>query len=176
MDSDCGHFHHATKGIRIFANESREVGSEGVGWVGLEPTTNALKGRCSTIELPTRLASLSFYAVSRASARNRRDSLRRPWAIPGWRASVIPVRRAPRQSGGWIGDRDRLQGPCKFVGRTGRGDSRAENREATTEEHEAIILKRTIKPKLSMTYDRTASRAIHPLRASRKSLAASPTS
>ena len=24
-----------------------------VGWVGLEPTTNALKGRCSTIELPT---------------------------------------------------------------------------------------------------------------------------
>ena len=27
-----------------------------VGWVGLEPTTNALKGRCSTIELPTRIA------------------------------------------------------------------------------------------------------------------------
>jgi hypothetical protein len=26
----------------------------GMGWVGLEPTTNALKGRCSTIELPTR--------------------------------------------------------------------------------------------------------------------------
>jgi hypothetical protein len=26
-----------------------------LGWVGLEPTTNALKGRCSTIELPTRL-------------------------------------------------------------------------------------------------------------------------
>jgi hypothetical protein len=25
-----------------------------VGWVGLEPTTNALKGRCSTVELPTR--------------------------------------------------------------------------------------------------------------------------
>ena len=24
-----------------------------LGWVGLEPTTNALKGRCSTIELPT---------------------------------------------------------------------------------------------------------------------------
>jgi hypothetical protein len=24
-----------------------------MGWVGLEPTTNALKGRCSTIELPT---------------------------------------------------------------------------------------------------------------------------
>jgi hypothetical protein len=26
-----------------------------LGWVGLEPTTNALKGRCSTIELPTRI-------------------------------------------------------------------------------------------------------------------------
>lgn len=26
-----------------------------VGWDGLEPSTNALKGRCSTIELPTQL-------------------------------------------------------------------------------------------------------------------------
>ena len=26
-----------------------------VGWVGIEPTTTALKGRCSTAELPTRL-------------------------------------------------------------------------------------------------------------------------
>ena len=25
-----------------------------MGWLGLEPRTNALKGRCSTIELPTR--------------------------------------------------------------------------------------------------------------------------
>jgi hypothetical protein len=25
-----------------------------LGWAGLEPATNALKGRCSTIELPTR--------------------------------------------------------------------------------------------------------------------------
>ena len=25
-----------------------------VGWVGIEPTTTALKGRCSTAELPTR--------------------------------------------------------------------------------------------------------------------------
>ena len=29
-------------------------GKRKLGWVGLEPTTNALKGRCSTIELPTR--------------------------------------------------------------------------------------------------------------------------
>ena len=28
-----------------------------VGWEGLEPSTNALKGRCSTIELPTRNAA-----------------------------------------------------------------------------------------------------------------------
>ena len=26
-----------------------------VGWAGLEPATNGLKGRCSTIELPTRV-------------------------------------------------------------------------------------------------------------------------
>jgi hypothetical protein len=32
-----------------FRSQIRELG-----WVGLEPTTNALKGRCSTIELPTR--------------------------------------------------------------------------------------------------------------------------
>ncbi len=29
-----------------------------MGWVGLEPTTNALKGHCSTIELPTRLEEM----------------------------------------------------------------------------------------------------------------------
>ena len=27
-----------------------------VGWVGIEPTTNALKGRCSTFELPSHVA------------------------------------------------------------------------------------------------------------------------
>ncbi len=35
-------------------DSARETGGESLGWVGLEPTTNALKGRCSTIELPTR--------------------------------------------------------------------------------------------------------------------------
>ena len=30
-----------------------------LGWVGLEPTTNALKGRCSTIELPTRAGRIN---------------------------------------------------------------------------------------------------------------------
>ena len=34
----------------------------GVGWEGLEPSTNALKGRCSTIELPTR-ERLGIYSV-----------------------------------------------------------------------------------------------------------------
>jgi hypothetical protein len=33
---------------------------EGVGWAGLEPATNALKGRCSTIELPTRAPGGTF--------------------------------------------------------------------------------------------------------------------
>src|SRR4051812_29507926 len=48
-------------GVRDYASGGRYVDfpwgkgcSVGVGWVGLEPTTNALKGRCSTIELPTR--------------------------------------------------------------------------------------------------------------------------
>lgn len=30
-----------------------------MGWEGLEPSTNALKGRCSTIELPTRVLEAS---------------------------------------------------------------------------------------------------------------------
>ena len=45
-----------------------------VGWVGLEPTTNALKGRCSTIELPTRLLKAVewlFYARKPGMARKR---------------------------------------------------------------------------------------------------------
>lgn len=33
-----------------------------MGGVGLEPTTNALKGRCSTIELPTRFLNPSLLA------------------------------------------------------------------------------------------------------------------
>jgi hypothetical protein len=35
-----------------------------VGWLGLEPRTNALKGRCSTIELPTRKESTEGIANS----------------------------------------------------------------------------------------------------------------
>jgi hypothetical protein len=31
-----------------------------MGWAGLEPATNALKGRCSTIELPTRVLGGRF--------------------------------------------------------------------------------------------------------------------
>ena len=34
--------------------------AEKLGWAGLEPATNALKGRCSTIELPTRLRRNRF--------------------------------------------------------------------------------------------------------------------
>lgn len=39
-----------------------------MGWVGLEPTTNALKGRCSTIELPTRVSFSLYRAGSEAQA------------------------------------------------------------------------------------------------------------
>jgi hypothetical protein len=35
-----------------------------MGWVGLEPTTNALKGRCSTIELPTRVGKRAVKLLS----------------------------------------------------------------------------------------------------------------
>ena len=41
--------------------------SREVGWEGLEPSTNALKGRCSTIELPTRTPSPAFPFPSLAS-------------------------------------------------------------------------------------------------------------
>ena len=42
--------------MRALASSQEEPASDALklGWVGLEPTTNALKGRCSTIELPTR--------------------------------------------------------------------------------------------------------------------------
>ena len=39
-----------SKGGRI----SEGIIVKDLGWAGLEPATNALKGRCSTIELPTR--------------------------------------------------------------------------------------------------------------------------
>ena len=33
--------------------DEKSGGGLGLGWAGLEPAANALKGRCSTIELPT---------------------------------------------------------------------------------------------------------------------------
>jgi hypothetical protein len=42
------------------ATRKDECFKKGMGWVGLEPTTNALKGRCSTIELPTRKFKISL--------------------------------------------------------------------------------------------------------------------
>ena len=42
---------------------------EDVGRVGLEPTTNALKGRCSTIELPTRVRSRGNVTVAAIRSR-----------------------------------------------------------------------------------------------------------
>src|SRR5947209_3083730 len=49
-----------------------------LGWVGLEPTTNALKGRCSTIELPTLMGGTVVIQI----ARSRKTRL----PIPGGKA------------------------------------------------------------------------------------------
>ncbi len=43
----------AEEGIASHAYLETRCARSRLGWVGLEPTTNALKGRCSTIELPT---------------------------------------------------------------------------------------------------------------------------
>ena len=43
-----------------------------LGWVGLEPTTNALKGRCSTIELPTQIRKQFYAALPRLATNPER--------------------------------------------------------------------------------------------------------
>jgi hypothetical protein len=48
-----------------------------LGWVGLEPTTNALKGRCSTIELPTR-QEMSREGILNSHGCNRKAWKRQP--------------------------------------------------------------------------------------------------
>ena len=53
----------AIQGARKLAEPIFMGGCEclsGVGWEGLEPSTNALKGRCSTIELPTRAGKIRY--------------------------------------------------------------------------------------------------------------------
>ena len=56
-----------------------------VGWVGLEPTTNALKGRCSTIELPTRKA-ISLRQKKKTSSRDLRTLS--DIKLPNWNIAV----------------------------------------------------------------------------------------
>lgn len=51
------------KVLRQEINNAPYRGCEKMGGVGLEPTTNALKGRCSTIELPTRQGSVVSNAI-----------------------------------------------------------------------------------------------------------------
>jgi hypothetical protein len=46
-----------------------------MGWVGLEPTTNALKGRCSTVELPTRQET-SSESITKSLRCNRKPQAR----------------------------------------------------------------------------------------------------
>jgi hypothetical protein len=45
-----------------------------LGWVGLEPTTNALKGRCSTIELPTPRRETSSETILKSVGCNLKTS------------------------------------------------------------------------------------------------------
>jgi hypothetical protein len=64
-----------------------------VGAVGIEPTTNGLKGRCSTTELRPCGGSQRFYleGVAVATRHRRRESARRGGDINrrlAWRAGV----------------------------------------------------------------------------------------
>ncbi len=70
--------------------------SKEVGWVGLEPTTNALKGRCSTIELPTRRSSEPKKLGSGAS-RGKRNSIQ-PRIPALYQVGEISGRRETRAS------------------------------------------------------------------------------
>ena len=65
----------------------------GVGWEGLEPSTNALKGRCSTIELPTRCRRAGEIrgAVINAHAASAQAS-----------KTAIAMRIAPSQPAAWL--------------------------------------------------------------------------
>ena len=49
-----------------------------VGWAGLEPATNALKGRCSTIELPTRSCQRSGATKARCRVTQAGNEVSRP--------------------------------------------------------------------------------------------------
>ena len=54
-----------------------------LGWAGLEPATNALKGRCSTIELPT--PGNQFYSALTPLATN-------PESLRGCSTIELPTR------------------------------------------------------------------------------------
>ena len=47
-----------------------------MGWLGLEPRTNTLKGYCSTIELPTRRLLKEEQKTMHEGARLRKEFLR----------------------------------------------------------------------------------------------------
>ena len=67
--------------------ENINPGQMNLGWAGLEPATNALKGRCSTIELPTRAAKNRSNPV-RATPQEWRNDRR---IVPTVRDGTAPV-------------------------------------------------------------------------------------
>src|ERR1700739_3063841 len=68
-----------------------------MGWVGLEPTTNALKGRCSTIELPTLGKRSGTVSLKRIVASGFEHHATENGAVT--RGRVVPIANAkiPRQ-------------------------------------------------------------------------------
>ena len=45
---------------RLYFATFRYAQRQNMSWAGLEPATNGLRGRCSTIELPAHLENLDF--------------------------------------------------------------------------------------------------------------------
>lgn len=68
-----------------------------VGRVGLEPTTNALKGRCSTIELPTRLPAISTQLIARSEPTPKAFGAALPSSYRPEQASAFNAVHAPAQ-------------------------------------------------------------------------------
>ena len=61
----CISLHIGTSARRAFIHQDFRT-FQRVGWEGLEPSTNALKGRCSTVELPTRTVFVAQSSSLRA--------------------------------------------------------------------------------------------------------------
>ena len=75
---------HSSGEYRTKFQGTRFPREKGLGWVGLEPTTNALKGRCSTIELPTlgkRSGTVSLKRIVASGFEGRSTRIKAHFAI-----------------------------------------------------------------------------------------------